>query len=162
MANETVKGATPVAAAPARKTLTNWKVFEEGNFIPVQVKCNGYLGSHPSDMACHSNVKPNPEDVLRHMDPAHGGGWFMIKFRISDGGKKSDLWAGLEQAGVECQHFYCPHCREEVPVSPRAIVKHLQPHAGANRSNMYPQTLCMTLGFQRADAAEYDDLYSLD
>ncbi len=151
---------TAVAAVPAKKTLTNWKVFEDANFHAIQVKCDGYASSHPADLSCHSNVLPTTEAILRHMDPNHSGGWFKVKFRISDG-KKSTLWAGLEEAGVELQHFYCPHCRVDVKVSPRDIVKHLQPHQGANRTALLPQTLCMTLGFQKADVDEYDSLYDM-
>lgn len=162
MANETVsktKEAVPVEAPPTkRKTLTNWRLFEEAGFIPVRVRCQGYLGSHPADLSCHSNLKIDGENVVRHMDPNHGGGWFHFKFRISDG-KVSPLWRELEDAGVEIQDFYCPHCRSAVGMSPRSIIKHLQPHAGANRINMEPQTLAMTLGFQRAESDEYDSLY---
>lgn len=161
------KGAAPTIGAQEvpevevptkRKTLTNWKMFEEGGFIPVQFRCDGYLGQHPSDLSCHSNLRPTGENVLRHMASEHGGGWFKIKFRLSDG-KKSPIWQELEDAGVECQHFYCPHCRNEVAMTPRAVIQHLQPHAGANRVNLDPQVLCMTLSFNRAEEQEYDDLY---
>lgn len=159
--SKTTEVAAPLAAqAPLipRKTLTNWRLFEEGGFIPIRWRCDGYLGQHPADLSCHGNVIPTGENVIRHMAPEHGGGWFRVKFRLSDG-KTSPLWAELEEAGVELQHFYCPHCREEVPMTPRAIIKHLQPHAGANRINMDPQVLCMTLSFQRAEVEEYDELY---
>lgn len=166
MKTETVSKTTGGDAAPiegmeaakSRKTLTNWRIFEEGGFIPIRIRCEGYLGMHPADLSCHSNLIPGGEAVLRHMHPDHSGGWFKIKFRLSDG-KTSPLWRELEEAGVELQHFYCPHCREEVPLTPRGIIKHLQPHAGANRINMDPQTLAMTLSFTRAEVDEYDDLY---
>lgn len=164
--SETVSKTKEVPPAPAvqeeveekRKTQTNWRVLTEGGFIPVQVKCDGYLSSHPADQTCHTNIIPSAENVLRHADPAHGVGAFKIKFRISDS-KKSPLWRALEEAGVELQNFYCPHCRESVPMQPRRIIYHLNPHPGANRVNLNPQTLCMTLGFQREDRDEYSDLY---
>lgn len=153
---------TTEAAAPkaARKTVTNWKVFEQAGLVPVRFKCDGYLSSHPNDMTCHTNLVMTAENVLRHMDPNHGGGWFHIKFRISDG-KVAPIWKELEEAGVEIQEFYCPHCRVLVPMTPRAIVKHLQPHAGATRINPYPQTLCMTLSTQKPEVDEYDELYEV-
>lgn len=145
-------------ATPKRKTLTNWRVLEEGNFIPIQIKCDGYLGNHPAELSCHSNFPPSGEAVLRHMNPDHSGGWFKVRFRISDG-KQSPVWRELEEAGVELQDFHCPHCRQSVPMSPRQIIAHLQPHAGATRINTNPQTLCMTLGWQRAEQDEMSELY---
>lgn len=141
------------------KSTTNWKIFEEGRFIPVQWKCEGYQNFHPADLSCHSNMKITPEDILRHMDPAHGGGWFRVKFRISDS-KVSPIWSALSEACVELNDFYCTHCRSNVPLTPREIVKHLQPHAGATRINMFPQTLAMTLSLHRAEELnEWDELY---
>jgi len=153
----TVEVNQPVAT-PQRKTFTNWKLFEVGGFIPVRIRCDGYLGQHPSDLSCHGNLLPTSEAVIRHMDPAHSGGWFRFKFRISDG-KTSPIWSELEDAGVEIQHLYCPHCREEVKMTPRSIIHHLQAHAGANRVNLDPQVLCMTLGYNRPEDAEYEGLY---
>jgi hypothetical protein len=145
------------AAAPKRKTITNWRVFEEGGFVPVKIRCDGYLGSHPADLSCHTSFPPTAENVARHMDPAHGGGWFRIKFRISD--KPSLFWRSLEEAGVELADFYCPHCRENITVSPRRIEHHLKNHPGANRVNLDPQTLAMTLTTDRPNLDELDDLY---
>jgi hypothetical protein len=142
-----------------RKTVTNWRVFEEGNFLPVRIRCDGYKSTHPGDMSCHTNFEPTSQNVIRHMNPDHGGGWFRIKFRISDGGKKSTLWRELEEAGVELQDFHCPHCREDVPLTPRRIIYHLQNHPGAIRVNLDPQVLCMELGYKKADLDEMDDLY---
>lgn len=141
-----------------RKTVTNWRVLEKAGFIPVRIKCDGYRSSHPADLSCHSNLTPSAENVLRHMDTSHGGGWFKIRFRLSDS-KTSPLWRALEDAGVELQEFYCPHCREIIPMTPRTIVYHLNPHPGANRVNLAPQTLCMSLGFQRSEQDEMVDLY---
>lgn len=146
-----------VESKPKRKTITNWQVFEEAGFIPVRLRCDGYLGSHPAELSCHTNVVPSATNVLRHLAPEHGGGWFQIKFRISD--KPSTFWKELEDAGVEMFHFFCPHCREEVPVSPRRIIYHLQQHPGANRVNLNPQTLCMTLSTERPEQDEMDSLY---
>lgn len=155
----TPEGPVVVNESPASpKTHTNWRILEQAGFIPVSIKCDGYLGNHPADMTCHSNVIPAAKNILGHMDPNHGGGWFKVKFRVSDG-KQSPVWGELEAAGVELQHFYCGHCREDVPMSPRKIIYHLNPHPGANRINMNPQTLCMTLGFQRLDEDEFSDLY---
>lgn len=142
---------------PKRNTITNWETFTEGGFVPVKVRCDGYLGAHPADLSCHTTFPPTAENVLRHMDPVHGGGWFQIKFRISD--KPSTFWSDLEKAGVELANFYCPHCREQVPVSPRRIIYHLQQHPGANRINLNPQTLCMTLSTEKPDQDEMDSLY---
>lgn len=143
-----------------RKTLTNWRVLTEGGFFPVRFRCDGYLGSHPSDLTCHTNIHPTGENVTRHMNPDHGLGTFKVKFRISDG-KQHPLWQELEDAGVEIQHLYCPHCRQEVPLVPRQMIAHLQPHAGATRINLEPQTLCMTLGFNKPDESEFESLYEV-
>lgn len=149
---------TATAVETKRKTLTNWRVFAEAGFLPTRFRCDGYLNSHPADLSCHSNMIPTVANVVSHIQPEHGGGWFRVKFRITDG-KEFPLWRDLEEAGVEIQHLYCPHCREAVPVSPRAMMRHLQPHAGANRVNLDPQTLCMTLSFNRADSDEMEGLY---
>lgn len=140
------------------KTLTNWRVLEEAGFLPATVKCEGYRGSHPSDLSCHTAFVPTIENVLRHADPQHGGGWFRIKFRVSDS-KKSPLWKGLEEAGIELKEFYCPHCEADVPLTPRRIIYHLNPHPGRNRVNLDPQVLCMSLGPDRSDMDDNGDLY---
>lgn len=150
---------TPPPVETPRKTVTNWRVFEQGGFTPVRIRCEGYLGAHPADLSCHSNLQLTAKSVIAHLQPEHSGGWFKFKFRISDSGKVSPIWRELEDAGVEMQHFYCSHCRQDVPMTPRAIVKHLQPHAGATRINPDPQSLCMSLGYNRADLDEYDSLY---
>lgn len=141
-----------------RKTTTNWRVFEDAGYIPVRIRCDGFKSTHPSDLSCHTNFAPSTENILRHMDPLHGGGWFRIKFRISDG-KKSPIWRELEEAGVELQDFHCPHCRADIAVSPRRILYHLQNHPGAIRVNLDPQVLCMELGYRRAEVDENSDLY---
>ena len=146
-------------AKPKRSTNTNWAVLSEGGFIPVQVRCEGYRGSHPSDQSCRTNLIPTGENVIRHMNPDHGGGWFKVKFRISDSGKRHPLWDELAEGGVEIQDFYCPHCREQVQLISRRIIQHLQNHVGANRVNMEPQTLCFELGYRKPDQAEVDALY---
>lgn len=159
--SKTTEDSSPeVPVERARKTTTNWRVFEEGRFVPVRWKCEGYLGSHPSDLSCHTNLKITGEDIQRHMNTDHGGGWFRVKFRLTDG-KPSPIWRELEEAGVELQDLYCPHCRQGVGMSPREIYKHLQPHAGANRVNMDPQVLAMTLSYQHAERDEFDALYEV-
>jgi len=145
-----------VPAAPT--TVTNWKVLTQGGFIPVRVKCDGYKGNHPAELSCHTVFAPTTVNILRHMASDHGLGTFKIKFRLSDKGT-SPIWAELAAAGVEIQEFYCPHCREQVPMSPRRIIYHLQGHPGANRINLDPQTLCLTLSTQRPDSDESDGLY---
>lgn len=149
------------AGAPVRrKTMTNWSVLRDAGFTPVRFRCDGYLGKHPADLTCHTNFPPTAENVLNHCKPEHGGGWFKVRFRISDG-KQFPLWMELQDEGLEIQHLYCPHCREEVAISPRAMIRHLQPHAGANRVNLEPQTLCMTLGFDRPEQDEMESLYEV-
>lgn len=143
-----------------RKTITNWRVLEDAGFYPIQLKCEGYKGSHPSDLSCHTSLVPNVQSILGHMNPNHGGGWFHMKFRISDGEHENQkIWRGLEDARVELQELWCPHCRENVPLQPRRIEQHLKAHAGAIRVNIFPQTLCMTLSKERPDLDEMDALY---
>lgn len=160
--SKTKDALAPAAEIPVvpekRKTVTNWRVFGEAGLVPVRIRCEGYLGSHPADLSCHSNLLLKGESVLAHMVPDHSGGWFKFKFRISDG-KESPVWAELEEAGVEITDLYCSHCRQGVAMTPRAMIKHLQAHAGATRLNPDPQSLCMTLSFNRADLDEYDELY---
>lgn len=88
----------------------------------------------------------------------HGLPVFKIKFRLSDG-KKHPIWRELEELGIECADFYCPHCRQDIAWSPRAIIKHLNPHSGALRVNMEPQVLCMTLSKGRVEDGEFEGLY---
>jgi len=68
-----------------RKTFTNWSVFEKANLIPVRIKCDGYLGHHPADMSCHSNILNTAESVQHHMKQEHGGGWFHVRMKVADG-----------------------------------------------------------------------------
>lgn len=154
-----------VEAPRPRKTLTNWRVLEEGKFIPIRIRCEGYLGTHPADMHCHSNIRITVKDLLRHMEGEGGDhmGNFKVKFRITDGDPPA-IWRELEEAGIELQGkgFYCPHCREVVDLVPRRLIYHLQNHPGANRVNLEPQTLCMTLGFGKPDIDENNDLYAKD
>lgn len=140
------------------KTHTNWRLFEEFGFIPVSIKCDGYKSNHPSDLSCHTNIVPSAENVVRHSNPEHGGGWFKVRFKVSDT-KKSTLWKGLEDAGVELREFYCPHCGEQVPVEGRRILFHLNYHPGRNRVNLLPQTLCMSLGPDPGTMPEDEGLY---
>lgn len=144
-----------------RKTITNWRVLEQGGFIPARMKCEAYRAPYPADQSCHTNINPTIKDVLRHMDPNHGGGWFKLRLRISDS-KEHPLWRELENAGVEIQEFWCPHCRKDVSMTPRQIQYHLQNHPGALRNNFEPQTLCMWLTFNRPDEAESEELYMHD
>lgn len=141
------------------KTLTNWRMFEEAGFIPFSIKCEGYKGNHPADLSCHTNIVPTLENVLRHRDPQHGGGWFKIKFRVSET-KKSPLWKGLEEAGVELKEFYCPHCEADIPLTPRRIIYHLNYHPGRHvKAVLEPQTLCMSLGPDKGEMEDTGDLY---
>lgn len=158
--SKTKESEVEVPVETKRKTVTNWRVFEEGGLVPVRIRCEGYMGSHPSDLSCHSNLLLTGEAVLSHMQPDHSGGWFKFKFRISDG-KVSPVWRALEDAGVEISDLYCSHCRTQVAMTPRNIIKHLQPHAGATRINPDPQSLCMSLTTNRADLDEYDELYDV-
>lgn len=139
------------------KTITKWSVFEEAGFIPIQVKCDGYENFHDSSLSCKTSVVPSSKNIIGHMDPDHGGGWFKIKLGRSDV-KKSPIWKELADAGVEIQDFKCPHCRQQVEVSPRRISYHLGMHPGATRVNLQPQVLCFTLSFQKPDVDEYGDL----
>jgi hypothetical protein len=141
-----------------RKTLTNWNVLYEGGFIPVTVKCDTYKGGQPSEHACKTRFVPNSENIIRHMDPLHGGGWFKMRLRISDS-KKAEIWKELEDAGVEIQEFHCPHCRQEVMMTPRNILHHLQNHPGATRHNFEPQTLAFTLSFDKPEQGEEESLF---
>lgn len=134
--------------APHQKTLTNWKNFAEAGLAPSRLKCESYLGSHPAELSCHTALVVSKDTILNHMDPEHGGGWFKMRFRsVEDGSPALKIWQDLDEAGVEIQHLYCPHCREtlDARVAPQEVVNHLRPHAGANRVNQEPQTLCMTL-----------------
>lgn len=141
------------------KTFTDWRLLEKAGFVPAQIKCEGYKGSHPSDLSCHSNLIPVAGNVVSHMNPKHGGGWFHVKFRLTDG-KKSPFWRELEDAGVELQELWCPHCREHVPLQPRRMMQHINAnHLGATRVNMHPQTLCMSLSFRRPEEGEFEGLY---
>lgn len=141
-----------------RKTVTNWRVLYEGGFVPVMIKCENYKGGQPSDLACHTRFVPTSANVIRHLDPTHGGGWFKMRIRISDS-KKDKIWLELEEAGVEIQDFHCPHCRQDVMMTPRNILHHLQNHPGATRVNFEPQTLAFTLSYNRPDVDEGDSLY---
>lgn len=151
---ESTTGGAGSETKPKRKTVTNWNVFEKTGVVPTRISCNGYLGSHPAELSCHSNLIPTSTAVLRHMNPEHSGGWFFFRLRQTDAKGKNPIWRELEEAGVEIQHIYCPHCRADVQMTPRALLYHMGPHPGANRVNTHPQTVCMTLGFNSPDQIE--------
>lgn len=148
----------PGPESPRSKTFTNWRILEDGGFVPVMLKCDGYKGSHPADLSCHTNLPVTAQTVVSHMNPDHSGGWFKIKFRLTEG-KKSTFWRELEEAGVELQELFCLHCREQIDLMPRRIIQHLNAHNGANRINMEPQTLGLTLSFQKPELEEMESLY---
>jgi len=143
---------TPVSSE--RKTVTNWGVFEKAGLVPTRITCNGYLGSHPAELSCHSNILLTSESIIHHLQPEHSGGWFFFRLRATDAKGKNPIWRELSEAGVEIQHLYCPHCRQNVSMTPRDIQKHLQPHPGANRVNITPQSLCMTLGYNNPEGMQ--------
>jgi hypothetical protein len=149
----------PKEATEKSKTFTNWRLLEDMNLLPVRVTCMGYKNTHPSDLSCHTNIVPNGANLEAHTQPEHGGGWFHVKFRVSDG-KKSPMWRELEERGLEIQELFCPHCREQVPLQARRILAHLNNHPGATRVNLFPQTLCLSLGKQKPDSEEFDGLYT--
>lgn len=148
---------TEEVSVSERKTVTNWAVFDKAGLVPVRIKCDGYLGGHPSDLSCHSNILTTSESVQHHMKPEHGGGWFHFRLRSTDAKGKATIWRDLSQAGVEISHLYCPHCRREVEMTPREILFHLNPHPGANRVNIYPATLCMSLSYGMPQTEELVD-----
>jgi hypothetical protein len=146
--SKTTTATTDEAKVKSHKDdLTDWSVFDEIGLVP-HFKCDGYLGSHPADLSCHSKLLTDIHILLRHIDPQHGGGWFRVRFRKTDSNKPIAIWKEMAEQGVELRDFYCPHCRTQLhadKISSAELKYHLNPHPGANRVNLEPQTLCMTL-----------------
>ena len=157
MAAQKVDQAPAETPISERKTVTNWKTFEKAGLVPSRITCNGYRGTHPADQSCHSNLVLTTDAVKCHMDPMHGGGWFFFRLRQTDAKGKNPIWRELEDAGVEIQDLWCPHCRSTVQMTPRDLQAHLKPHTGANRVNIYLSTLCMTLSYGNPEQLEGED-----
>lgn len=114
-------------------TVTNWGVFDQSQLVPTEIVCQDYRPVHVSDNSCHTRLKLEAENVLRHMSPEHiSGGGFRFTLRRSDG-KTWQGWKDLQDAGVEIHDFRCEVCDEQIPINGRRILKHLQPHAGKIR-----------------------------
>jgi hypothetical protein len=141
------------------KTSTNWRALEDAGVIPVRVVCQDYVPvSARMDMSCHSNLAISGENVTRHMVEEHGtGGGFAMYLRLSDG-KKSKLWRELEDAGVELHDFRCDICDEQLPLQPRRIARHLQPHSGKSRHARANSKFWMTLRYNQPDELDSDEV----
>lgn len=136
MPTETKAAAPAVEAKP--KTYTNWKAFEQARLTPVMVKCEGYKPVHLADISCHSQLILKAENVKRHVEGDHGGG-FMFQLKVKDAGDKvaSPFWDSLADAGLEAHDFRCDNCDKQLRFHPSAIIPHLKAHGGKTR-RVYP------------------------
>jgi hypothetical protein len=138
------------------RSLTKWEAFDEGELIPIQVKCQDYQPIHPWDTSCHTNLIPTANNVVRHMADEHGsGGGFAVQLRHRPG-QKTKLWKELSEAKVELHDFRCDVCNEQLPLVPRRVIKHFAAHAGKSRAPRAGGNFWMTLKFDRPDELEED------
>ena len=128
MANEKI---TPEVTTPQKsKTLTKWKALGEAKVVPTEIVCDGYRPAHPFNLGCHSRLRPDVDQMVRHVEGGHGGG-FMMRFRKGD--KPWPGWAKMEELGLESTDFRCEVCDAVVPFHPMHILKHMRPHTGKQR-----------------------------
>ena len=138
---------------------TPWENLTEGSIVPIRITCQDYQPVHRVDMSCHTNLPIKAESILNHMVPDHGsGGGFLFQLRNRPG-QKSDLWAALSEAGVELHDLRCDVCDEQLPLTPRRLVRHIAAHAGKFRSARAGGGFWMTLKFDPPDSDldEYQD-----
>lgn len=168
---EAVKNEEKLQPAPSVEQVveekTDWDVLGQTGLAIARLRCDGYRGAHVSDKSCHTTLIPTAENVLRHMAPEHGGddkGGHWFKFKLRPTAKMKDnpaltIWKDLKAAGVEIKELFCPHCHAtDFEITPRRLMYHLNPHPGAQRFNLEPQTLCMTLAMHVPTEQEFDDL----
>lgn len=132
----TKETATPAVESP--KTYTNWKAFEQARLTPVVIKCDGYKPVHLADMSCHTQLIPKAENLKRHVEGDHGGG-FSFQLKIKDAGDKvpSAFWDELSTTGLEAHDFRCDNCDKQLRFHPSAIIPHMKAHGGKTR-RVYP------------------------
>jgi hypothetical protein len=160
LAAEPATETKPAAEAPqARRTQTDWSVFEQAGLWPLRIRHDNWSGDQPAELVCHTNLQLTAESVLAHCRPEHGLPFFRIRLGISDS-KVSPLWKALQDAGLEIKQIVCPHCGETLPLRARSLRQHLVNHPGRVRINLDPQVLC----FEFADSldnfeesGEFDD-----
>lgn len=149
------KEPTASAVAPASKTYTNWKAFEQAKLVPTTIKCEGYRPVFMHDGSCHTNLLPNAATLKRHIENDHGGGFrFFVK---TTEGKPHPIWAELEAMGLEAHDFRCETCDKTLRFHPSSIIPHLKPHSGKTR-RVYPgATFNMVLSLAKPEAVLDED-----
>ena len=138
---------------------TPWENLLEGSIVPIRLMCQDYQPVHRVDMSCHTNLQIKGSSVVSHMHPEHGaGGGFYVQLRNRPG-VKSDFWQELSDAGVELHDFRCDVCDEQLPLTPRRIIRHVGAHAGKSRSARAGGGFWMTLRFDQpeTESDEYQD-----
>lgn len=141
--------------AVGRKTYTNWSALAESGLKPVYIRCNGYFPVHPYDNGCHTALSLSPEQMAKHTDGEHGGGFF-LSFREGyqtdpigasniRTGRHWDGWAKFEELGLELRDLRCHHCNAEIKVNSRSILKHIKNHPGKGSKERLWGDFWMTL-----------------
>jgi hypothetical protein len=154
----TTETAAEQPQAQARRTVTDWSVFEKAGLWPLRIRHDNWSGDQPAELVCHTTLQPTAEAVLAHCRPEHGLPYFRIRLGISDS-KVSPLWRALQDAGLEIKQIVCPHCGETLPLRARSLRQHLVNHPGRIRINMDPQVLC----FEFADSLDnFEELSEFD
>ena len=135
---------------------TPWENLANGGIVPIRVMCQDYQPIHRADMSCHTNLQIKAPALTSHMTEEHGaGGGFYFQLRHRPG-QKSDLWGELAEAGVEMHDFRCDVCDEQLPLTPRRVVRHIAAHAGKMRSARAGGGFWMTLRFDPPDGGDGD------
>jgi len=137
-----------------------WGVFEKAKLLPTEILCQAYKPYHAHDESCHTRVLLAGDQIVRHVQAEHGGG-FKIKFKRTEG-KAWPGWKALAESGLEIHDFRCEVCDNVVPLTVQNILNHLKPHKGKFRNaGALAGTLNFTFRFEAPVEAEETDEYEL-
>ena len=64
----------PVEPKGERNTVTNWHALYEAALTPTFIRCDSW---GPYNAGCHSAMQLSAEQMKRHLDGEHGGGFFI-------------------------------------------------------------------------------------
>lgn len=128
-----------------QKSSTRWDAFEKAQLKIVSACCQAYKPFHAFDMSCHTRFPLTVDNIIRHIEGEHGGG-FEIKLERTEG-KPSPLWRALADAGIEAVDVRCEVCGKELAPNPQVLLNHLfKAHPGNMRRPRVTSTLFVTFG----------------
>ena len=138
------------------KTYTNWEAFAKAGLAPIQLSCSAYKPIHLHDASCHSKLLFKAENLKRHIEGEHGGG-FQLEVKYTDSKTPHPFWADLSNNGLELHDFRCDICDAQLRVHPSSILPHMKAHGGKTR-RVYPGgKFNLTIAMSRPDREDLDE-----